>query len=124
MGEKIKRSEIVERWKKKMPKFFYWVTVVFTGVLFVSVTIHFTVESAGAMHVEWWQKIYPYIVGASAGIIAVCKFTVAGGPRFPNTFPPGRDITRRRSMKNTPCSSSRRTRVFRTTRWGTARTPL
>lgn len=76
---KIRRSEIVERWHKKMPKFFYWVTVIASGVLFVSVTIHFTVESAGAMHVDWWQQIYPYIVGASAGTIAVCKFTVAGG---------------------------------------------
>lgn len=79
MGEKIKRSEIVERWNKKMPRFFYWVTVIAAGVLFVSVTIHLTVESAGAMHVDWWREIYPYLVGASAGIIAICKFTVAGG---------------------------------------------
>lgn len=79
MGEKIKRSEIVERWNKKMPRFFYWVSVVAMGVLFVSVTIHFTVESAGAMHVDWWQEIYPYLVGASAGVIAISKFTVAGG---------------------------------------------
>ena len=27
----------------------------------------------------WWHDVYPYIVGASAGVIAVCKFTVAGG---------------------------------------------
>lgn len=79
MGERIRRSELVERWHKRMPRFFYWVTVVAAGVLFVSVTIHFTVESAGANHVEWWQDIYPYIVGASSGIIAICKFTVAGG---------------------------------------------
>lgn len=79
MGEKIRNSEFVERWQKKMPRFFYWVTMVASGVLFVSVTIHFTVESAGAAHVDWWQSIYPYVVGASAGIIAVCKFTVAGG---------------------------------------------
>ena len=73
------KSEIVERWHKKMPRFFYWVSVVAMGVLFVSVTIHLTVESAGAVHVGWWQEIYPYLVGASAGIIAICKFTVAGG---------------------------------------------
>lgn len=76
---KIRRSEIVERWHKRMPRFFYWVTVIASGVLFVSVTIHLTVETAGGIHVGWWQEIYPYMVGASAGIIAICKFTVAGG---------------------------------------------
>ena len=76
---KISRSEIVERWHRKMPRFFYWLTVIASGVLFVAVTIHLTVESSGANHVAWWQDVYPYIVGASAGVIAVCKFTVAGG---------------------------------------------
>lgn len=79
MGERIRRSEIVERWHRRMPRFFYWVTVIASGVLFVSVSIHLTVESAGAVHADWWQQAYPYLVGASAGIIAVCKFTVAGG---------------------------------------------
>lgn len=81
MGEAIKNTgnEVVERWKGKMPKFFYWLSVIAMSVLFVAVTIHFTVESAGAQHVEWWSAVYPYIVGVCAGIIAVSKLTVNGG---------------------------------------------
>lgn len=77
MGE-IKK-EINCRWHSKMPKFFYWVTVVASCILTTAVSIHLTVESAGGHHVEWWEAVYPYIVGASTGIIAVCRFTVAGG---------------------------------------------
>ena len=81
MGEAIKNTgnEVVERWKAKMPKFFYWLSIIAMCVLSVAVTIHFTVESAGAQHVEWWSEIYPYIVGSCAGIVASCKLTVNGG---------------------------------------------
>ena len=81
MGEAIKQTgnEMMERWHQKMPRFFYWLTVVAMCVLVVAVTIHFTVESAGAQHTEWWSAIYPYIVGVCAGIIAACKLTVNGG---------------------------------------------
>lgn len=95
MGEAIKNAgnELVERWKLKMPRLFYWMTIVAACVLSVAVTIHFTVETAGAQHVEWWSTIYPYIVGVCAGIIAVCKLTVNGGYKKidPNNIP-GRTI--------------------------------
>ena len=81
MGDVIKKTsnEVVERWKAKMPSFFYWLTVIAMSVLSVAVTIHFTVESAGAQHVEWWSAVYPYLVGVCAGIIGVSKLTVKGG---------------------------------------------
>jgi hypothetical protein len=81
MGETIKSAsnELVERWKLKMPRLFYYISVAAMCILCVAVTIHFTVESAGAQHVEWWSAIYPYIVGGCAGIITVCKLTVNGG---------------------------------------------
>ena len=81
MGEAIKETgnEFIERWHMKMPKFFYWITIVAMCVLCIAVTIHFTVEAAGAQHVEWWSNAYPYIVGVCAGIITICKLTVNGG---------------------------------------------
>lgn len=81
MGEVIKKtgSEIVERWHKKMPPFFYWLVVIACGVGGTAVAINLGLPLVGGTHSEWWDEWFRYIVSTCIGIVFACKFTVAGG---------------------------------------------
>lgn len=81
MGEAIKktRSEAVRRWHEKMPRFFYWLVVVACGVGGTAFAINSGVPALGGTLHEWWTDVYSYIIGGCIGVIAVSKFTVAGG---------------------------------------------
>ena len=81
MGEQIKRtgSEIAERWHQKMPRFFYWIVVIATCLGSTAFAINAGVPALGGTLHEWWTDIYSYVIGGCIGVIAVCKFTVAGG---------------------------------------------
>ena len=83
MGEQIKRkgNEAVKRWHAKMPRFFYWLIVVACGIGGLALSINTAITLAGGTPHDWWTDLYPYIIGASAGTIFCCKFTVAGGFR-------------------------------------------
>lgn len=81
---KLISSEIEERWHKKMPKFFYWVVVIATGIGGLAVAINSSIVMGGGTPHEWWTDIYPYITGACGGTIFACKFTVSGGFRNVN----------------------------------------
>ena len=81
MGEKIKHTgnEIVERWHQKMPRFFYWIVVVVSCIVSTAFAINTGVPAMGGTLPEWFTDIYSHILTCGIGIIAVCKFTVAGG---------------------------------------------
>ena len=81
MGEQIKRTgnEIVERWHQKMPRFFYWIVVVVSCIVSTAFAINTGVPAMGGTLPEWFTDIYSHILTCGIGIIAVCKFTVAGG---------------------------------------------
>lgn len=68
-------SNIVRRWKATTPKFFKRIVVVGSGISIVAVAIHTAMVAAGAMPPDWWVTVYPYLVGAAAGMAAVAKLT-------------------------------------------------
>ena len=65
-------KSIISRWRATTPKFFKNIVVLGSGVSIVAVAIH---TAAAATPPEWWIKIYPYLVGAAAGMAAVAKLT-------------------------------------------------
>ena len=83
MGEQIIKTgnEAVQRWHQKMPRFFYWIVVTVCGVLGTAFAINSGVPAMGGELPEWWSGIYSHILTCGIGIVAVCKFTVAGGYR-------------------------------------------
>lgn len=81
MGEKIRRSELVERWHKKMPKFFRWLMYLCAFVAGLAFAVNTALSTAGATPHEWWTDIYPYLIGIPVGMGFCCKFTVDGGFR-------------------------------------------
>ena len=83
MGETIRQTgnEIVERWHRKMPRFFYWIVVIATCIGMTAYAINTGIPALGGQLHEWWTDIYSYVIGACIGTVCVCKFTVAGGYR-------------------------------------------
>lgn len=86
MGGIIKHtgSELKGRWHQKMPRFFYWMVVVATGIGGLFAAINLGVPALGGTLHEWWSDLYTYIISACIGVIFTCKFTVAGGYRHIN----------------------------------------
>ena len=63
------------RWKNAMPKFFSrvcWTCALVSGA---AVAANTAVMAAGGTTHEWWNDIYPYLVGVPAGAAFVAKFT-------------------------------------------------
>lgn len=81
LSDKVKSfgDEINIRWHQKMPKFFYWIVVIASGIGGMALTINTSIIAAGGVTHTWWNDIYPYIIGTCAGTIFACKFTVNGG---------------------------------------------
>ena len=72
-------GEIKERWSKAMPKFFKMIFSVAAAIGVVALAINTAMISGGATPPEWWNEIFPYLLGISGGAAAVAKFTVKGG---------------------------------------------
>jgi len=66
---------IKERWKARVPKFFKWIMGIGTGIATIALAIQMALNSAGASIPEWWETIYPYMIGIGAGMTAVAKLT-------------------------------------------------
>lgn len=70
---------IAKRWKKKMPKFFKVISWVCGAISGTALAVNTAIISSGATPHEWWQDIFPYLVGFPAGMMFLAKFTVQGG---------------------------------------------
>jgi hypothetical protein len=73
----IKRffKTIRRRWKNAMPKFFrvvFWVCSLISGT---ALAINTAIVAGGGTTHEWWNDIYPYLLGFPAGIAFAAKFT-------------------------------------------------
>lgn len=68
-------STIRTRWKSQMPIFFKWVMIIGSGICAVSLAIHMSLQQCGARIPEWWEAVYPYLIGVGAGMMATAKFT-------------------------------------------------
>lgn len=81
MEEIIKKTgnEVVGRWQQKMPRFFRQLVVLCACVAVTAYVVNTVMTVGGATPHEWWTDIYPLLLGVPAGMIVVCKLTVAGG---------------------------------------------
>lgn len=83
MGEAIKNTgnEAVKRWHSKMPRFFRWMIYACAFVAGLALSVNTAITMGGGTPHEWWNDIYPYLLGVPAGMAFCCKFTVDGGMR-------------------------------------------
>ena len=77
MKEEIKRSwrKITKRWRNAMPRFFrviFWVCTLVSGT---AIAANSAITLAGGTTHDWWNDLFPYLVGIPAGAAFVAKFT-------------------------------------------------
>ena len=68
-------NTIRQRWQNTMPKFFAcicWVCALISGT---ALAVHTAITAGGGVPHEWWNDIYPYLLGIPAGAAFVAKFT-------------------------------------------------
>ena len=63
------------RWKNAMPKFFKVIMCVCALISGTALAVNTAVVAGGGSTHEWWNDIYPYLLGVPAGAMFVCKFT-------------------------------------------------
>lgn len=66
---------LTQRWKNKMPQFFRnicWTCSLISGT---AIAVNEAMLLHGATPDQWWNDIYPYLVGVPAGAAFVAKFT-------------------------------------------------
>lgn len=66
---------IQQRWRNRMPHFFR--CICWTGSLIsgTAIAVNTAILAAGGTTHEWWNDLYPYLVGVPAGAAFVAKFT-------------------------------------------------
>lgn len=67
-----------ERWRDATPRFFKRIIYVGSVVSGVALAIHVALVAGNAIEPQWWQDIYPYLIGVPAGMAAVAKLTKEG----------------------------------------------
>lgn len=77
MGNKLIKFKNVlrDRWRNTMPKFFRvicWVGALISGT---ALAVNTAITAGGGITHEWWNDIYPYLLGIPAGAAFVAKFT-------------------------------------------------
>lgn len=63
------------RWRNHMPVFFrrlFWICSLISGT---ALAVNTAIVAGGGTPHEWWQDIYPYLLGFPAGIAFAAKFT-------------------------------------------------
>lgn len=66
---------IKSRWQNAMPRFFRnicWIGALISGT---ALAINTAITAGGGATHEWWNEIYPYLLGVPAGAAFVAKFT-------------------------------------------------
>ena len=81
MGEQIIKqgNELKGRWMGKMPRFFRQLVVLCVCIVATAFGINTAMTTMGAVPHDWWNDIYPLLIGVPSGMAIVCKLTVAGG---------------------------------------------
>ena len=81
MGEHIRQtsSELRGRWLGKMPRFFRQLTILCACIVATAFGVNTALQTMGAVAHDWWNDLYPLLIGIPTGMIIVCKLTVAGG---------------------------------------------
>lgn len=64
-----------DRWKAKTPLIFSRIIKLAMAISTIAIAIQTALVTAGADIPEWWSTIFPYFVGAAAGMVAVAKLT-------------------------------------------------
>lgn len=63
------------RWKNTMPRFFRNICWVGTLISGTALAVNTAITAGGGTPHEWWNEIYPYLLGVPAGAAFVAKFT-------------------------------------------------
>ena len=76
------RRILYRRWNNAMPRFFRYVCWIGALVSGTAIAVNTAIVAGGGITHEWWNDIYPYLVGIPAGAAFVAKFTQQydGGP--------------------------------------------
>lgn len=84
-------QEAKARWEARTPKVFRRVQWVCAFISTVALGINSACMMSGAVMPEWWITIYPYLIGASAALVAGYQFTRQygndGKPVMPDVSP-------------------------------------
>ena len=68
-----------QRWSSTMPKFFKVILCVCALVSGTALAVNTAIVAGGGVTHEWWNDIYPYLLGIPAGAAFVAKFTQTYG---------------------------------------------
>ena len=70
---------IRQRWSNTMPKFFKVILCVSALVSGTALAVNTAIIAGGGVTHEWWNELYPYLLGIPAGAAFVAKFTQTYG---------------------------------------------
>lgn len=73
---------IRERWEHTMPTFFRIVCWVCSLISGTALAVNTAIIAGGTEPHQWWQDIYPYLLGIPAGMAFAAKFTQKGGDHY------------------------------------------
>jgi hypothetical protein len=68
-------SLLRHRWQNAMPRFFAricWICALISGT---ALAVNTAINAGGGTTHEWWNDLYPYLLGIPAGMAFVAKFT-------------------------------------------------
>ena len=68
-----------QRWTNTMPKFFKVILCICALVGGTALAVNTAIVTGGGVTHEWWNELYPYLIGIPAGAAFVAKFTQTYG---------------------------------------------
>ena len=72
-------ATIRKRWTNTMPKFFKVILCICAIISGTALAVNTAIIAGGGVTHEWWNDIYPYLLGIPAGAAFVAKFTQTYG---------------------------------------------
>ena len=70
---------VKQRWTNTMPKFFKVILCICALVGGTALAVNTAIVTGGGVTHEWWNELYPYLIGIPAGAAFVAKFTQTYG---------------------------------------------
>ena len=68
-------NTLIHRWQNAMPRFFRNICWTCTLISGTALAVNTAITAGGGVTHEWWNDIYPYLLGIPAGMAFVAKFT-------------------------------------------------